>query len=250
MMDASRTMQQPLLRKTLWKEATQNWYIGPATSAISSMGPIFTSVCPYLIPLGAQNSDEERYICSLRDKATDSSSCTIFSIGSNNQYEFEQAVHQTFPSTCKIHTFDCTVARPTPPPFVQYHSICLGSTPERIQGREFTSFSDLVERTGGIQPSLVKMDIEGWEWVALVQLMESAETLWNEQRVNIYPDQLALEIHTNMAPWSLGHMYEEETLAYFNYLYYRHGYVLVYERPNVLCSTCWEVLLVKITCRV
>jgi hypothetical protein len=251
MMEARPTVQQPFLKKTAWKEAVYNWYIGPIESPVPSMGPAFPQVCQHLQRLGRKGSDEERYICSYRkDIAAIKDKCVVFSIGSNNQFEFEESVHEAFPSSCTIHTFDCTVALPTPPQEVplQFHKVCLGARKESIDGKAFASLHDMVEMTGGSQPTLLKMDIEGWEWVALVQIMESAEQAWRERQINIYPDQIALEIHINMAPWSLGFMYEEEIMAYFNYLYHKHGYVLAYERPNLACPTCWEILLVRVAC--
>lgn len=253
MMEATSTVQQPFLKKTVMKEAAYNWYIGPIESPVPSMGPAFPQVCQHLQRLGQVGSDEERYICSYRnDIATIKDKCVVFSIGSNNQFEFEESVHEAFPSACAIHTFDCTVAVPTPPEQVplHFHKVCLGAKKEIIEGKAFASLHDMVEMTGGSQPTLLKMDIEGWEWVALVQIMESAEKAWRQTQTNIYPDQIALEIHINMAPWSLGFMYGEEIMAYFNYLYYKHGYVLAYERPNLACPTCWEILLVRVACHV
>jgi len=252
MVDALPTTEQPYMKRTKLREILYNWYIGPLESMVTWMGPVIPEACQRLLVLGLKGGDEERYVCGYREMATTSreEKCVIFSVGSNNQFEFEESVRAGFPSSCAIHTFDCTVAVPTPPKDVPltFHKVCLGARKETIDGRAFASLQDMIDMTGGSQPTVLKMDIEGWEWTALVQIMESAEKAWRETKTNIYPQQIALEIHTNMAPWSVGYMYEEETLAYFNYLYYRHGYVLVYERPNVVCPSCWEILLVRVAC--
>jgi hypothetical protein len=57
------------------------------------------------------------------------------SIGSKNDFGFEESMQETFGSLCTIHTFDHTVAVPKPPSYVTYHSIGIGARQsKRCQG--------------------------------------------------------------------------------------------------------------------
>ena len=53
--------------------------------------------------------------------------CVVVSIGSNNQWGFEEAVASS--SHCRVETFDCTVDATVPAPLrsrVTFHPFCLG----------------------------------------------------------------------------------------------------------------------------
>jgi len=90
--------------------------------------------------------------------------CIIYSVGSNGQFDFEQAIYERF--RCEVHTFDCTVTPETVPSFVRYHPICLGAPAADPASAKYLGWKQLVERLGhlGRKPLLVKMDIEGWEY--------------------------------------------------------------------------------------
>jgi hypothetical protein len=55
--------------------------------------------------------DEEKRVCWTPEFEQDD--CVVFSLGSNNQWTFEENVVKE--TKCKIHTFDCTVFDPRPP---------------------------------------------------------------------------------------------------------------------------------------
>ena len=90
-----------------------------------------------------------------------SNSCVIMSLGSNNKFDFEESIHATFGSLCRIHTFDHTVAEPRPPPFVTYHNLGLA----HVRGDKVRPLSELVAlATAGnasAHVEILKMDIEG-----------------------------------------------------------------------------------------
>ena len=89
------------------------------------------------------------------------SACVIMSIGSNNDFSFEESMHATFDSLCTIHTFDHTVKDPTPPEYVHYHALGLGQ--HRVE--KLRPLSSLVElATGGnalARVEVLKIDVEG-----------------------------------------------------------------------------------------
>ena len=72
------------------------------------LGPVAPQ-CMHLESFGI--GDNEKRACQLNEllrNSPTSNNCTVVSLGSNNQWGFEQAIYQNL-SDCKIHTFDCTV---------------------------------------------------------------------------------------------------------------------------------------------
>jgi hypothetical protein len=97
-----------------------------------------------------KNYDEMKYFCrpidssdrrrikankKLEKKGGDSESqsetCTVYSIGSNNQWDFERALRGTFPM-CRTHAFDCTVGHKAAVPMnikmTELHRVCLAAS--------------------------------------------------------------------------------------------------------------------------
>jgi hypothetical protein len=94
------------------------------------LGPIAPK-CENLISFG--QGDEEKRACGLlgllKQQQRD---CTIMSLGSNDQWSFEEAVFAALPS-CITHTFDCTVKDSARPPAAIasrtfLHRACIGET--------------------------------------------------------------------------------------------------------------------------
>jgi len=82
-------------------------------------------------------------------------SCNIFSIGSQNDFRFEDAMK---PYGCTINTFDHTTLDANPPAHVTFHQIGISSKSDD----QFKSLTDMVELTG-IQGRIdvLKIDCEG-----------------------------------------------------------------------------------------
>jgi hypothetical protein len=214
------------------------------------IGPV-AFACNDLRAFGSPG-DEERYMCWR--SAFNQPGCTVFSVGSNNQYEFEESA-ASIAEACAIHTFDCTVDVPIIPEGlksrVTFHKLCLGDRDFiDSHGRKYTTFTGLV-KAAGIQraPDLLKMDIEGYEWKALLALISSAEKHLIENGEDLFPLQIAIEVHYAFLSWSWDQFGPREILAYFNRIFFQGGYVLAYRRDNFpICYFCTEILLVKTKC--
>ena len=81
--------------------------------------PTFSCDLNHMLKLGA--GDGGKWAC-IDPQLTKQQDCTVVSIGSNNQFEFEEAVHSKLPH-CRILTFDCTVAEPRPPEYVHFYPV-------------------------------------------------------------------------------------------------------------------------------
>ena len=121
------------------------------------------------------SGDDEKHICM---DDFDSNNCIIFSLGSNDQWDFEEAVFDA--TKCMVHTFDCTGDFTVPPRIkdrVTLHKTCIGNV------LPYMPWDAVAEKYG--VPDYLKMDIEGWEWSILKQIAKS----------KFKPKQVGVELH-------------------------------------------------------
>ena len=88
-------------------------------------------------------------------------SCQVISVGSNNEYSFENAIHELNPN-CRIATFDHTVVNPSPPPFVEFYPFGIGTD----NSGNIINLKTALEIAGMIDGSIdiLKIDCEGCEY--------------------------------------------------------------------------------------
>jgi hypothetical protein len=111
--------------------------------------------CPYVRSFGT--GDEEKRFCWSHELEQDEN-CIVFSIGSNNLWGFEASFAKT--TSCKIHTFDCTVKAIVPAKLrdrVTFHHACLGS---ESHGERYHTLTGLMKLAGVSSITFLKMDIE------------------------------------------------------------------------------------------
>jgi hypothetical protein len=123
--------------------------------------------CPSLTKIGS-DWDGGKLICGL-DSIPDTaeSPCVVYSIGGNNQWDFEEDVVKR--TNCRIFTFDCTVEGRVPAGIkdrVDFHKVCLGSKgldAEQGSTASFLSLKEMMAMLGHDHITLLKMDIvRGW----------------------------------------------------------------------------------------
>jgi hypothetical protein len=194
---------------------------------LNLMGPI--TYMPLDMVMVGEDADQQRLVQWRPDQ--DVPGCVFHSMGSNNQFDFEEGLLR-LTRHCVVHVFDCTVEKPAVPAHLKsrlvFHKLCVGAG--------HTPFDALVEMTN--PPVLVKMDVEGHEWSALLEVLESPNA----------PEQVAVEVHYAMLPWSYGIFEPREVLAYFNRVFHKHGYALSWRRDNPQCKHCADITLIKIKC--
>ena len=198
--------------------------------------PLENELCERWMELGSFPLWGNKFLC--RDDvdllARDGSeSCTVVSVGSGNEWSFEEDVHRHFPN-CTIDTFDCTTPSARVPPQlaprVRFHPICLGTRDDlQVVGtlRTAPRFSDTRDvppapppasftrqsysrQKPGPQltwPSLLrylgpavgqmtfKLDCEGCEYEVLPSMLA-----WRRGRPIALPSQIAVEVHTAFEP--------------------------------------------------
>eukprot|EP01040_Poterioochromonas_malhamensis_P004117 gene4117-4408_t len=200
-------------------------------------------------------ADDEKRVCGLQQlqkinqvKSQDGQKheCVVYSIGSNNQWGFEEAIIEK--TECRIETFDCTLGDNFQLPShlkdrVRFHAICLSDSDYEVNGRRFVSWETLNKLTGVLtQPTFLKMDIEGYEFPVLRSIVDSGVFL---------PLQIAVEVHFIRAvnsgiDWR--RVSSVELYSFINYIYKYGGYYLIDRHDNPLCVSCTEIVLAKLNC--
>lgn len=88
--------------------------------------------------------------------------CTVFSVGSNNQFDFEQSLD---PYGCDVHIFDHTVANPRMPPHVAWTFHRFGAA--TASGGNMLSLQGMAARSNVSYIDVLKIDCEGCEYTVL-----------------------------------------------------------------------------------
>lgn len=135
------------------------------------------------------SGDGGKWICNPWAIARNHRACLVYSIGSNNHFDFEQAVLESVSGDCEIHIFDHTVSalqlvsKQRKPWKTYFHQYGLSDAPSG----DFKSLTDIVRMLGheGRTIDIFKIDCEGCEWTTY----ES----WFEAPIQI--SQILIELH-------------------------------------------------------
>ena len=227
-------------------------------AAVGPMAP----PCPHMIHFSENKGLEEKCFCVENDVAADfeDDACHIFSIGSNDQWNFETSLRQKQPQ-CHTHTFDCTLNgaprhQPKNDDKVHFYPYCVSggqdsSTAEAKVGlgeRKYLPYLDLWKATS-IQhpPKLLKMDVEGFEFDVLTSMLQSFDSS------DYWPEQIMMEVHyiTRMVdlPWMLRTRQAAELALFFDTLWNAGGYLPIkVQYFGEWCPSCMEILLLRVRC--
>lgn len=161
-------------------------------------------------------------------------SCLVYSVGSNNDFTFEEAVLKYISMDCEIHIFDPTIGEhPSEKPNyenVVFHPWGLADNDQGTNKTLATITNQLGHK--GREIDIFKIDCEGCEW--------STFTGWFEQGVMFR--QLLIELHN-------GTDGDNPPMAsqFMTYLQ-KKGYVIFHKEPNTLgCQgKCIEYSFVRL----
>ena len=194
------------------------------------------------------NGDSEKRACGL-SASMSAVGCKVLSIGSNNEWNFEEEVVRL--TNCTVETFDCTGGGKNwsvPEAIrdrVRLHEVCLSKNSSTIGDRQYVTYKEMLAIASVDEfPAYLKMDIEGWEYDVLRSMVESGEKL---------PNQIAFELHygnwdtsNEGMSWAKRDKRADELALFMDYLWRFGHYYVVDRRDNGSCSVCSELLLVRI----
>ena len=107
-----------------------------------------------------------KWLCDPNRLRARGADCLIYSVGSFDDFSFEEAIMRDVSSACEIHVFDHTVSNPRNKPCgVHFHPWGLGGAREP-DGSDLKSLADIVVALGhkGRTIDVLKIDCEGCEW--------------------------------------------------------------------------------------
>ena len=207
--------------------------------------------------------DGAKLLCQLENMARES--CTIFSIGSRGDIQFEQDVLRR--TNCSVEIFDCTVPRCTRKRIwpagmrtgrVRYHQICIDRENRRTQSSQirsdwkgsarvqyftFRTYEHILAKLKLSAVTAMKMDIEGFEFPVLGAMLRS--------RSAALPSQIAFELHWQTQMTSLSWNHRTKTageIALFARALYDAGYRTLSRADNKRCPHCSEFNVVRLFC--
>jgi hypothetical protein len=122
--------------------------------------------------------------------------CLVYSVGSNNQIQFEQAIKKFLPD-CETHTFDPTLRKPyVGSAYSEFHPWGIGGANYTFKGITFHTkhIMTIIKDLGhvGRRLDILKIDCEGCEGTAMVPLFEAIA------RKEIQVDQILIELHNKV----------------------------------------------------
>lgn len=211
-------------------------------------GPIMPK-CKALESYG--DGDSKKGACGLLPRSSSSSSarapCQIISLGSNNEWSFEEAIVRT--TACRIYTLDCTLESRgglhVPAHLksrVSGHPLCIGANDVKSpSGEQFLTWTSILrELKITATVTYLKMDIEGSEWSTLKSIVDSQYFV---------PMQIAVEFHQttidvqSFPAWSGTYVWSAQELLDFSEWLVGKGYYVIDRRDNPWGNCCSEFLI-------
>ena len=212
---------------------------------------------------GRCGADEAKIICGL-EELQDDTNCVAYSIGGNNQWEFELDIISR--TKCNVHTFDCTgdVTRFHKPDHsrIHFHHICLSdryAAPNLACDKSrglcgaMMTLKEIQTMLNHSRIDFLKMDIEGYEW----PVFES----WYAMSLGekwVLPMQIAAEIHyrtyavfedlfhiANVTPSNKADFRLPRDMVSLEEKMMRMGYIPIFNDLNAYCPHCTEVTWVR-----
>jgi len=204
---------------------------------------------------GACKRDVSKIMCGSAQELK--APCVVYSIGGNNQWQFELDVLRKTP--CEVHTFDCTGERERfkvpEDPRLHFHFVCLGTENKNNtevvgMGGEFWTLAKMTETLNHTKIDLLKTDIEGYEWPMFNSWPIGSEKSYES---TVLPMQVLVEIHykTHMPELAWHHRRDFKYLTDMIRLQERllkMGYITVIRDDNRQCGHCSELTLLRVRC--
>jgi FkbM family methyltransferase len=163
-----------------------------------------------------------------------SRNCVVYSLGSSNDFSFENEFLQSYPH-CEMHTFDHTSSPPTPRdnPAINFHNY--GVAASTSTDGKLHSLRDILQDLNHTEVEVMKVDIEGHEYEVIAELAKGdASPLLNVR-------QILMEIHEPPLTANQVHDLMEKLHVL--------GFVIFNKEPNTAgcCGDCIEYSFVRLT---
>jgi hypothetical protein len=244
-----RSRLDALLKAQEWQK--QLITLDPKTDWNHERFRVFNQVssCNETIVGGLRGQDTSKIVCGIDNLRPP---CVVYSIGGNNQWEFELDILKK--TECTVHTFDCTGPKsrfkiPTSADRSRlfFHHECLGSSPHE----SFFLIEELAEKHGHSKIDLLKMDIEGYEFSVFDSLFSPFSL---KKNLEVLPMQILVEVHYRtqfadlLGNGSEDNWKREINLFDLNSKLLEAGYIVASRDDNSACNHCSELTLLRFFC--
>ena len=189
--------------------------------------------CPHERRIGGMG-DGPKWVCD--PHRIDTSDCLVYSIGSNNDFSFEEAIHEAISERCEIHTFDMTIGEhpSKKPSYVHFHPWGLAAQDDETH--RLKTLRSTVKALGheGRMVDIFKIDCEGCEFQIYNDWIHSGITM----------RQILMEVHaggSKAAPENPNTTPAGEMLKALQ----RMGYVVFHKEANLLASVAYRRVSVE-----
>ncbi|KAG2495386.1 hypothetical protein HYH03_006654 [Edaphochlamys debaryana] len=204
--------------------------------------------CPPGKPLRrvGRKGDGGKWLCGME---TMQAPCSVISLGSRNDYTFEEAVLEE--TQCSLATLDCTIKGPGRVLDAARHRFfkkCISGKAALNDRPDFMTYEGLVTELG-LPPTaspLLKIDVELYEYAVMSE--------WTEHTPSL-PEQIALEVHflgwrapylsVTSPIWGRRRLGLHDLGLFFMHLA-NLGYGIVNKEDNPYCPHCTEVTLLRV----
>lgn len=199
-----------------------------------------------------------KQLCSL-DALPADTPFVVFSLGSRNQFDFEEAVAAD--RRARVYTFDCTSSKPSVDiERVEFFPVCVGqnvdgkllqlklfphqrppsgwdvSIPDKLRAAKPMDLYELMDQLSVSRVHVLKMDVEGGEYSVFSSIFRSPEALKRA------PYQISFESHF----WHRDVGHATLSIDMFHELW-RNGYRFI-QREDQQDATCFEWTLLRVFC--
>lgn len=166
--------------------------------------------------------DGGKWVCDPHRIAAASSKrgCLVYSVGSNNDFSFEEAVLRDVSPDCEIHTFDHTIGQ-TPSTLPTHGNVLFHpwGLAQSDYGSNMKSMATIVHALGhqGREIDIFKIDCEGCEWKTVQSWFEGGARI----------RQVLVEVHAGTKD-----VVPLPAMEFMSYMK-EQGYVIFHKEPNI-----------------
>ena len=195
-------------------------------------------------------SDSGKILCGV-ENMQGLDKCVVYSLGSNNMFDFEQAISDQ--TLCEIHTYDCTSLPPSESiDRLRFHPVCIGKgaqlqmniypsvrtydQPMNNDTLVYKNFPNVVQENSHTHIHILKMDIEGGEYAAFADLFSGKNNF-------ILPYQISYESH-----WWNKDIYHAIMHQQIFAQLWKNGYRFLQHEINQYSNNCVEWTLLRVFC--
>ena len=166
------------------------------------------------------DGDGGKWVCD-PEKLRHSTECIVYSVGSNNDFRFEEAILKDISSSCEVHVFDHTVTDPkNVPPGVNFHPWGLAAVSD--PSNSMYTLHDILERLDHVGKviDIFKIDCEGCEWTTYAT--------WLDSKNGVLIDEILVEVHAGTTEPALNPVAKQFMQSLFD-----HNFLIFHKEPNV-----------------